>query len=44
MTASHLFYNGNIMDISTNYEEFTKNGKPVAYSDDLGKPDFETTL
>jgi sodium/potassium-transporting ATPase subunit alpha len=31
MTASHCFYNGFSLDLSTNYEEVRKSGARVAY-------------
>ena len=38
MTASHMFFDGKIVDIGTNYEEFKKNGTEVEY--DVNDPDF----
>jgi hypothetical protein len=31
MTASHIFYDGKVIDVSTNYEEKVKNGKEIDY-------------
>jgi sodium/potassium-transporting ATPase subunit alpha len=35
MTASHMFYSGKIIDISTNYEEFTRKGTEITYKDEI---------
>lgn len=39
MTASHMFYNGKVIDISTNFEE-EKNGKNIDYINDIRDPGF----
>ncbi len=44
MTASHMFYNGKVIDISVNYEEFKKNGKDIPYEDDMEDPGFKSVL
>jgi hypothetical protein len=40
MTASHMFYDGKIIDISVNYEEFKLRGKDLPYMDELKEPGF----
>jgi hypothetical protein len=42
MTASHMFYNGMTVDISTNYEYFLKEGKQVEY--DINDPGFQAVM
>jgi hypothetical protein len=39
MTASHMFYNGRTIDISTNYLDVEK-GKTAPYEDDIKDPGF----
>ena len=42
MTASNCFYNGKCVDISTNYEEVTKNGTSVNYN--INDPGFKSLM
>jgi sodium/potassium-transporting ATPase subunit alpha len=35
MTASHMFYNGKIIDISTNYEEKQRKNAEIPYEDSI---------
>lgn len=37
MTVSHMFYDGRIYDVSTNYEDYIKSGKKIFYDiEDIG--------
>ena len=42
MTASHLFYDGKIVDISVNYEIHCKEGTPIEY--DINEAGFKAIL
>jgi len=42
MAASHMWYDGMTLDISTNYEENLNLGKPIEY--DINEPGFKTLL
>ena len=35
-----MFYNGKIIDISVNYEEYVKHGKELTYMDEIQDPGF----
>jgi sodium/potassium-transporting ATPase subunit alpha len=40
MTASHMFFDGKIIDISVNYEEFKLRGTEVSYADYINSNGF----
>lgn len=44
MTASHMFYSGKVIDISTNYEEFKRKGTEIPYRDEINEPGFQHCL
>ena len=44
MTASHMFFNGKVIDISTNYEEFKLRGTEVSYDNEIQDSGFQALV
>lgn len=44
MTASHIFYDGKIIDVSINFEEKTRNNIDIPYLEAIEEPGFQSLI